>query len=234
MNKKNWVICLFLMAFFAVFANAGQTRVLRVTMNDGSTKLFMVQLVSKIAFTAVAASSSSVAASSSSEKATSSSSSIQTASSSSQKATSSSTVQTASSSSQKATSSSTGKTNSSSSKKATSSSAGKTNSSSSKKASSSSSGKESGIIATVERINHKFSWNARQQTLLLFSGKTANANVAVFDVQGVRLAKLNVALVPGFNTVSLLDAHLANGKYVVHVNLDGESIHKVISIGNGK
>jgi FAD synthase len=68
----------------------------------------------------------------------------------------------------------------------------------------------------------------------LFSGKAANANVAVFDVQGVRLAKLNVALVPGFNTVSLLDAHLANGRYVVHVNLDGESIHKVISIGNGK
>lgn len=234
MNKKNWVICLFLMAFFAVFANAGQTRVLRVTMNDGSTKLFMVKLVSKIAFTAVAASSSSVAASSSSEKATSSSSSIQTASSSSQKATSSSTVQTASSSSQKPTSSSTVQTASSSSQKATSSSTGKTNSSSSKKATSSSSGKESGIIATVERINHKFSWNARQQALLLFSAKATNAKVAVFDVQGVRLAKLNVTLVPGFNTVSLLDAHLANGKYVVHVNLDGESIHKVISIGNGK
>ena len=78
MNKKNWVICLFLMAFFVVFANAGQTRVLRVTMNDGSTKLFMVKLVSKIAFTAVAASSSSVAASSSSEKATSSSSCAKT------------------------------------------------------------------------------------------------------------------------------------------------------------
>ncbi len=68
----------------------------------------------------------------------------------------------------------------------------------------------------------------------MFSAKATNANVAVFDVQGVRVASLNVALVPGFNSVSLLDAHLANGKYVLHVKLNGENVHKVVSIGNGK
>ena len=76
MNKKIWITSLFLAAFFAVAANANSVRVLRVTMNDGSTKLFMAKLVSKITFDAVAASSSSSVASSSSEKATSSSSGI--------------------------------------------------------------------------------------------------------------------------------------------------------------
>jgi hypothetical protein len=76
------------------------------------------------------------------------------------------------------------------------------------------------------------SWNARQQTLLLSAAKTAQVQVSVFDIQGIRVSQLNVFVLRGYNSVSLSSLHLANGKYVLHVEMDGVRLQKVVSIGN--
>ena len=76
------------------------------------------------------------------------------------------------------------------------------------------------------------SWNARQQTLLLSAAKTAQVQVSVFDIQGIRVSQLNVLVLRGYNSVSLSSLHLANGKYVLHVEMDGARLQKVVSIGN--
>ncbi len=185
------------------------------------------------------ASSSSVTVASSSNVTVASSSSAKAASSSSAKATSSSSVKVASSSSAKVASSSSATVVSSSSAKAASSSSVKVASSSSAKAASSSSkkatsssSKKSSYIASVEMFNFQMSWNARQQTLLLSAEKSTNAQVSVFDIQGIRVSRLNVPVLRGYNSVSLSSLHLANGKYVLHVEMDGVRLQKVISIGN--
>jgi hypothetical protein len=233
MKKKIWAFLLFFCFIFVVSAHAGYARILRLTLNDGTVKYFWVDQISKITTTTdksslssssvtVASSSSVTVASSSSAKAA-SSSSVTVASSSSAKAASSSSVKVASSSSAKAASSSSAKAASSSSAKAA--------SSSSKKATSSSS-KKSSYIASVEMFNFQMSWNARQQTLLLSAEKSTNAQVSVFDIQGIRVSRLNVPVLRGYNSVSLSSLHLANGKYVLHVEMDGVRLQKVISIGN--
>ncbi len=257
MKKKIWAFLLFFCFIFVVSAHAGYARILRLTLNDGTVKYFWVDQISKITTTTdksslssssvtvasssnvtVASSSNVTVASSSSAKAA-SSSSAKAASSSSAKATSSSSVKVASSSSAKAASSSSVKVASSSSAtvvssssaKAASSSSAKAASSSSKKATSSSS-KKSSYIASVEMFNFQMSWNARQQTLLLSAEKSTNAQVSVFDIQGIRVSRLNVPVLRGYNSVSLSSLHLANGKYVLHVEMDGVRLQKVISIGN--
>ena len=83
-------------------------------------------------------------------------------------------------------------------------------------------------------LNSKVIWNARQQSLLLLAERSANAQVTIFDIQGVRLARLNFAVISGFNEVPLSKMNLANGRFVLHVDLDGKRSLKVISIGSVK
>ena len=249
MRKPIWALSLFFAVLMAASANADSARILRITMNDGTTKSFWVNQIANVKFTAVAevvSSSSEVIASCSSKEETSSSSakvasssSTKVTSSSSAKASSSSSAKVASSSSTKASSSSSTKVASSSSKKASSSSSTKASSSSSKKASSSSSAKESSSssqkksnVIAVQNLEPKVMWDARQQTLLLLADRAGDARVTLLDMQGMRVGVMNFAVVLGFNSVNLSDLNLANGKYVLHIDLAGRRTHKVIYFGN--
>ena len=233
MRKPIWALSLFFAVLMAASANADSARILRITMNDGTTKSFWVNQIANVKFTAVAevvSSSSEVIASCSSKEGTSSSSA---------KASSSSSAKVASSSSTKASSSSSTKVASSSSKKASSSSSTKASSSSSKKASSSSSAKESSSssqkksnVIAVQNLEPKVMWDARQQTLLLLADRAGDARVTLLDMQGMRVGVMNFAVVLGFNSVNLSDLNLANGKYVLHIDLAGRRTHKVIYFGN--
>ena len=220
MKSPLWAAALFFAVIMAVSAYAGSARILRVTMNDGSTKQFLVNYISKITFTAtdqdissssaIVESSSSVASSSSATEK--SSSSVASSSSATEK-----------SSSSVASSSSATKTSSSS-----------VASSSSVTVESSSSEEEhtTGIVTADFKSN--VIWDARQQTLLLYSEREANARVTIFDIHGIRLGRLNFAVVSGFNGFSLSNMNLANGKYVLHVDLGGKRSQKVIAIGSAK
>ena len=206
MKSPLWAAALFFAVIMAVSAYAGSARILRVTMNDGSTKQFLVNYISKITFTATdqdISSSSAIVESSSSV------------------ASSSSTIKESSSS--VASSSSATKTSSSS-----------VESSSSVTVESSSSEEEhtTGIVTADFKSN--VIWDARQQTLLLYSEREANARVTIFDIHGIRLGRLNFAVVSGFNGFSLSNMNLANGKYVLHVDLGGKRSQKVIAIGSAK
>lgn len=176
MKTKIWAYSLFFCLVFAVSVHAGNARILRVTMNDGSTQYFWVDQISKIAVLTdkkdLSSSSTTVASSSSNNVASSSSETV------------------ASSSSEKTT-----------------------------------------RIASAQMINLHVVWNARQQTLLLSAENSTNAKVTVFDIQGIRVSQLNVPVLRGNNFVSLSSLHLANGKYVLHVKMDGVSLQKVVSIG---
>ena len=100
MRKPIWALSLFFAVLMAASANADSARILRITMNDGTTKLFWVNQIANVKFTAVAevvSSSSEVIASCSSKEET-SSSSAKVASSSSTKVTSSSSAKASSSS----------------------------------------------------------------------------------------------------------------------------------------
>ncbi|MBR4681467.1 MAG: hypothetical protein IKP03_10270 [Fibrobacter sp.] len=206
MKSPLWAAALFFAVIMAVSAYAGSARILRVTMNDGSTKQFLVNYISKITFTATDQdiSSSSAIVESSSSVASSSSA-------------------TEKSSSSVASSSSATKTSSSS-----------VASSSSVTVESSSSEEEhtTGIVTADFKSN--VIWDARQQTLLLYSEREANARVTIFDIHGIRLGRLNFAVVSGFNGFSLSNMNLANGKYVLHVDLGGKRSQKVIAIGSAK
>ena len=197
MKKHLWALCLLFASVWVVSAYAGAVRVLRVNMNDGSTKLFMVNYVSRITVTATdkdISSSSEEAVSSSSETVESSSSEVVVSSSSETVVSSSSeTVESSSSEEEEHTTS----------------------------------------IAATD-LNSKVIWNARQQSLLLLAERSANAQVTIFDIQGVRLARLNFAVISGFNEVPLSKMNLANGRFVLHVDLDGKRSLKVISIGSVK
>ena len=205
MKKHLWALCLLFASVWVVSAYAGAVRVLRVNMNDGSTKLFMVNYVSRITVTATDKDISS-----SSEEAVSSSSE---------------TVE--SSSSEEAVSSSSETVESSSSEEVVSSSSETVESSSSEE-------EEHTTSIAATDLNSKVIWNARQQSLLLLAERSANAQVTIFDIQGVRLARLNFAVISGFNEVPLSKMNLANGRFVLHVDLDGKRSLKVISIGSVK
>ena len=225
MKTKIWASVLFFSLIFAVSAHADYARIIRVTMNDGSTQYYWVDQVSEIKIltekSTLSSSSETVASSSSATAASSSSTTV--ASSSSAKAASSSSATVASSSSAKAASSSSATVASSSSAKAASSSSATVASSSSE---------QSTRIVSIKKFNSQMSWNARQQTLLLSAAKTAQVQVSVFDIQGIRVSQLNVLVLRGYNSASLSSLHLANGKYVLHVEMDGARLQKVVSIGN--
>ena len=213
MKKHFWALCLLFATVWVVSAYAGAVRVLRVNMNDGSTKLFMVNYVSRITVTATdkdISSSSEEAVSSSSETAESSSS-----------------EEVVSSSSETVVSSSSETVESSSSEVVVSSSSETVESSSSEE-------EEHTTSIAATDLNSKVIWNARQQSLLLLAERSANAQVTIFDIQGVRLARLNFAVISGFNEVPLSKMNLANGRFVLHVDLDGKRSLKVISIGSVK
>lgn len=220
MKSPLWAAALFFAVIMAVSAYAGSARILRVTMNDGSTKQFLVNYISKITFTAtdqdissssaIVESSSSVASSSSTIKESSSS----VASSSSAIVESSSSVASSSSAIKESSSSEA--------------------SSSSVTVESSSSEEEHTTSIVSADFKSNVIWNARQQTLLLYSEREANARVTIFDIHGIRLGRLNFAVVSGFNEVSLSNMNLANGKYVLHVDLGGKRSQKVIAIGSAK
>ena len=220
MKSPLWAAALFFAVIMAVSAYAGSARILRVTMNDGSTKQFLVNYISKITFTAtdqdissssaIVESSSSVASSSSTIKE--SSSSVASSSSATEK-----------SSSSVASSSSATKTSSSS-----------VASSSSVTVESSSSEEEHSTGIVTADFKSNVIWDARQQTLLLYSEREANARVTIFDIHGIRLGRLNFAVVSGFNGFSLSNMNLANGKYVLHVDLGGKRSQNVIAIGSAK
>ena len=220
MKSPLWAAALFFAVLMAVSAYAGSARILRVTMNDGSTKQFLVNYISKITFTAtdqdissssaIVESSSSVASSSSTIKESSSS----VASSSSAIVESSSSVASSSSAIKESSSSEA--------------------SSSSVTVESSSSEEEHTTSIVSADFKSNVIWNARQQTLLLYSEREANARVTIFDIHGIRLGRLNFAVVSGFNEVSLSNMNLANGKYVLHVDLGGKRSQKVIAIGSAK
>ena len=220
MRKPIWALSLFFAVLMAASANADSARILRITMNDGSTKQFLVNYISKITFTAtdqdissssaIVESSSSVASSSSTIKE--SSSSVASSSSATEK-----------SSSSVASSSSATKTSSSS-----------VASSSSVTVESSSSEEEHSTGIVTADFKSNVIWDARQQTLLLYSEREANARVTIFDIHGIRLGRLNFAVVSGFNGFSLSNMNLANGKYVLHVDLGGKRSQKVIAIGSAK
>ena len=201
MKTKIWASALFFSLIFAVSAHADYARIIRVTMNDGSTQYYWVDQVSEIKILT--------------DKSTLSSSSVTVASSSSENVVSSSSATAASSSSATVASSSSAKAASSSSATVA-----------------SSSSEQSTRIASIKKFNSQMSWNARQQTLLLSAAKTAQVQVSVFDIQGIRVSQLNVFVLRGYNSVSLSSLHLANGKYVLHVEMDGVRLQKVVSIGN--
>ena len=217
MKTKIWASVLFFSLIFAVSAHADYARIIRVTMNDGSTQYYWVDQVSEIKILT--------------DKSTLSSSSVTVASSSSENVVSSSSATAASSSSATVASSSSAKAASSSSATVASSSSAKAASSSSATVASSSS-EQSTRIVSIKKFNSQMSWNARQQTLLLSAAKTAQVQVSVFDIQGIRVSQLNVFVLRGYNSVSLSSLHLANGKYVLHVEMDGVRLQKVVSIGN--
>ena len=231
MRKSIWALGLFLAALLTVSTNAAPEKILRVTMNDGSVKTFLVKGISKITVKGSDKDlvSSSSQQSSSSEQIASSSSSAKSQSSdsksvsSSSKAKSSSSTKAKSSSSTEAKSSSSTKTKSSSSTKAKSSSSSKTKSSSSSKKSS---------IAAIEKFNSKVVWNARLQQLLLVADRSANARVSAFDIQGVCLFQLNILVTQGVNSLPISSMNLASGKYVLHIDIDGIHGHKVVSVRN--
>ena len=220
MKSPLWAAALFFAVIMAVSAYAGSARILRVTMNDGSTKQFLVNYISKITFTAtdqdissssaIVESSSSVASSSSTIKE--SSSSVASSSSATEK--SSSSVASSSSATEKSSSS--------------------VASSSSVTVESSSSEEEHTTSIVTADFKSNVIWDARQQTLLLYSEREANARVTIFDIHGIRLGRLNFAVVSGFNGFSLSNMNLANGKYVLHVDLGGKRSQKVIAIGSAK
>ena len=201
MKTKIWASVLFFSLIFAVSAHADYARIIRVTMNDGSTQYYWVDQVSEIKILT--------------DKSTLSSSSVTVASSSSENVVSSSSATAASSSSATVASSSSAKAASSSSATVA-----------------SSSSEQSTRIVSIKKFNSQMSWNARQQTLLLSAAKTAQVQVSVFDIQGIRVSQLNVFVLRGYNSVSLSSLHLANGKYVLHVEMDGVRLQKVVSIGN--
>ena len=213
MKKHFWALCLLFATVWVVSAYAGAVRVLRVNMNDGSTKLFMVNYVSRITVTATDKdiSSSSEEAVSSSSETVESSSSEEVVSSSSETVVSSSSETVESSSSEVVVSSSSETVESSSSEE-----------------------EEHTTSIAATDLNSKVIWNARQQSLLLLAERSANAQVTIFDIQGVRLARLNFAVISGFNEVPLSKMNLANGRFVLHVDLDGKRSLKVISIGSVK
>ena len=213
MKKHFWALCLLFATVWVVSAYAGAVRVLRVNMNDGSTKLFMVNYVSRITVTATDKdiSSSSEEAVSSSSETVESSSSEEVVSSSSETVVSSSSETVESSSSEVVVSSSSETVESSSSEE-----------------------EEHTTSIAATDLNSKVIWNARQQSLLLLAERSANAQVTIFDIQGVRLARLNFAVISGFNEVPLSKVNLANGRFVLHVDLDGKRSLKVISIGSVK
>lgn len=206
MKSPLWAAALFFAVIMAVSAYAGSARILRVTMNDGSTKQFLVNYISKITFTATDQdiSSSSAIVESSSSVASSSSAIVESSSS---VASSSSAIKESSSSE---------------------------DSSSSVTVESSSSEEEHTTSIVSADFKSNVIWNARQQTLLLYSEREANARVTIFDIHGIRLGRLNFAVVSGFNEVSLSNMNLANGKYVLHVDLGGKRSQKVIAIGSAK
>lgn len=225
MRKPIWALSLFFAVLMAASANADSARILRITMNDGTTKSFWVNQISNIKFTAVdevVSSSSEVVASSSSVNVE-SSSSVTIASSSGAKEESSSSAKVASSSSVKE--------ESSSSVTIASSSSAKVESSSSVEESSSSSEEKTNVVA-VQSLEPKVIWDARQQTLLLLADRAGNARVTLMDIQGMRVGVMNFAVMQGFNSVSLSDLNIANGKYVLHVDLAGKRTHKVVYFGN--
>ncbi|WP_144264984.1 hypothetical protein [Fibrobacter sp. UWB5] len=234
MKSPLWAAALFFAVIMAVSAYAGSARILRVTMNDGSTKQFLVNYISKITFTAtdqdissssaIVESSSSVASSSSTIKE--SSSSVASSSSATEK--SSSSVASSSSATEKSSSS----VASSSSATKTSSSSVASSSSVTVESSSSEEEHSTGIVTADFKSN--VIWDARQQTLLLYSEREANARVTIFDIHGIRLGRLNFAVVSGFNGFSLSNMNLANGKYVLHVDLGGKRSQNVIAIGSAK
>ena len=213
MKKHFWALCLLFATVWVVSAYAGAVRVLRVNMNDGSTKLFMVNYVSRITVTATDKdiSSSSEEAVSSSSETVESSSSEEVVFSSSETVVSSSSETVESSSSEVVVSSSSETVESSSSEE-----------------------EEHTTSIAATDLNSKVIWNARQQSLLLLAERSANAQVTIFDIQGVRLARLNFAVISGFNEVPLSKVNLANGRFVLHVDLDGKRSLKVISIGSVK
>ena len=206
MKSPLWAAALFFAVIMAVSAYAGSARILRVTMNDGSTKQFLVNYISKITFTATDQDirSSSAIVESSSSVASSSSAIVESSSS---VASSSSAIKESSSSE---------------------------DSSSSVTVESSSSEEEHTTSIVSADFKSNVIWNARQQTLLLYSEREANARVTIFDIHGIRLGRLNFAVVSGFNEVSLSNMNLANGKYVLHVDLGGKRSQKVIAIGSAK
>ena len=220
MRKPIWALSLFFAVLMAASANADSARILRITMNDGSTKQFLVNYISKITFTAtdqdissssaIVESSSSVASSSSTIKE--SSSSVASSSSATEK--SSSSVASSSSATEKSSSS--------------------VASSSSVTVESSSSEEEHTTSIVTADFKSNVIWDARQQTLLLYSEREANARVTIFDIHGIRLGRLNFAVVSGFNGFSLSNMNLANGKYVLHVDLGGKRSQNVIAIGSAK
>lgn len=178
MKSPLWAAALFFAVIMAVSAYAGSARILRVTMNDGSTKQFLVNYISKITFTATDQDISSSSAIVESSSSVASSSSV--------------TVESSSSEEEHTT----------------------------------------GIVTADFKSN--VIWDARQQTLLLYSEREANACVTIFDIHGIRLGRLNFAVVSGFNGFSLSNMNLANGKYVLHVDLGGKRSQKVIAIGSAK
>ena len=229
MKKHFWALCLLFATVWVVSAYAGAVRVLRVNMNDGSTKLFMVNYVSRITVTATDKdiSSSSEEAVSSSSETVESSSSEEVVSSSSETVESSSSEEVVFSSSETVVSSSSETVESSSSEVVVSSSSETVESSSSED-------EEHTTSIAATDLNSKVIWNARQQSLLLLAERSANAQVTIFDIHGVRLARLNFAVISGFNEVPLSKMNLANGRFVLHVDLDGKRSLKVISIGSVK
>ena len=242
--KRNFFALGLLAICCAIPAFAEQARLLRVTMKDGSEKLFLIEQITKITVVAssldtegLPQSSSSVSSSSVKTEVSSSSAKTEVSSSSAKTEASSSSKKTeTSSSSKKAEVSSSSKKSetSSSSKKSEASSSSKKSeaSSSSKKKETSSSSKSKDAIIAMNPRNLRATWNAQQQAVLLYSNQSTTAKIFIFDAQGVRIANINKSIAQGTNSIPLAPLNLANGKYVLLVEANHTHTKNIITIDN--
>jgi len=94
----------------------------------------------------------------------------------------------------------------------------------------SSSSETPSAIPNMNYAGTKIMWNSRNQTLNVFSRKSGDARFAVFDVQGVRMGEGNFYVSRGSTSVSLDYMDLPKGSYVVKFELGYTKLQQTIAV----
>ena len=94
----------------------------------------------------------------------------------------------------------------------------------------SSSSESPSAIPNMNYAGTKIMWNSRNQTLNVFSRRSGDARFAVFDVQGVKMGEGNVYVSRGSTSVSLDYMDLPKGSYVVKFELGYTKLQQTIAV----